>query len=161
MADSFSCPHCEADVPRGATVCPACGSDKETGWSDAAAYQDLFPFLFVDSEQKRPSAWPVVQRVVSVGLVIALGGFLLLRLPGGIYLLLFLLIFGGVYLWWRERRAPRQHSLAMLRDDLLRKARGDEALVERWIAYERKRRPSATLGEWMRSASERWERDNR
>lgn len=32
----FTCPHCGADVPVGARVCRACGSDEETGWSDEA-----------------------------------------------------------------------------------------------------------------------------
>ena len=30
------CPECGAAVPEGARACPACGSDAETGWSDAA-----------------------------------------------------------------------------------------------------------------------------
>ena len=28
------CPHCGAEVPPDAKVCPACGSDEQTGWSD-------------------------------------------------------------------------------------------------------------------------------
>jgi hypothetical protein len=34
--DTFVCPHCGADVPVGARVCRACGSDEETGWSEDA-----------------------------------------------------------------------------------------------------------------------------
>ncbi len=30
------CPHCGAEVPPEAKVCPACGSDEQTGWSDDA-----------------------------------------------------------------------------------------------------------------------------
>ena len=33
---SFSCPHCDADVPARALACPECGSDAESGWSDDA-----------------------------------------------------------------------------------------------------------------------------
>lgn len=28
------CPVCGEEVPEGATVCPECGADHETGWSD-------------------------------------------------------------------------------------------------------------------------------
>lgn len=36
-----SCPNCGADLPREARVCPECGSDDETGWSEAAASSHL------------------------------------------------------------------------------------------------------------------------
>jgi uncharacterized membrane protein YeaQ/YmgE (transglycosylase-associated protein family) len=42
---------------------------------------------------------------------------------------------------------------------LLGKARGDEALVERLIAYEQKRNPRGTRTEWVSDALDRWERD--
>ncbi len=31
-----NCPNCGADLPRKAKVCPECGSDEKTGWSDEA-----------------------------------------------------------------------------------------------------------------------------
>ncbi len=34
--DWFTCPHCGAEVPRGARACPECGSDETTGWSEDA-----------------------------------------------------------------------------------------------------------------------------
>jgi hypothetical protein len=34
--DSFTCPHCGADVPVGSPACRECGSDAETGWSEDA-----------------------------------------------------------------------------------------------------------------------------
>lgn len=36
-----NCPNCGADLPRNAKVCPECGSDEKTGWSDEAAAQGL------------------------------------------------------------------------------------------------------------------------
>ena len=30
------CPNCGAELPHGARVCPECGSDEQTGWSEAA-----------------------------------------------------------------------------------------------------------------------------
>jgi uncharacterized membrane protein YvbJ len=35
------CPHCGAEVPEQAKVCPECGSDAETGWSEKAKYDTL------------------------------------------------------------------------------------------------------------------------
>jgi hypothetical protein len=32
----FTCPHCGADVRRGAAACPECGSDEATGWAEDA-----------------------------------------------------------------------------------------------------------------------------
>lgn len=31
-----TCPNCGAELPRNAKVCPACGSDEQTGWSEEA-----------------------------------------------------------------------------------------------------------------------------
>lgn len=35
------CPNCGARVPRNAKACPECGSDEETGWSEAAETEGL------------------------------------------------------------------------------------------------------------------------
>ena len=35
------CPNCGAEVPPDAKACPECGSDEQTGWSEAARYDDL------------------------------------------------------------------------------------------------------------------------
>ncbi len=35
------CPHCGAEVPRGAKACPECGSDEATGWSEDARTDGL------------------------------------------------------------------------------------------------------------------------
>jgi hypothetical protein len=35
------CPNCGAAVPPNAKACPDCGSDEQTGWSEAAAAADL------------------------------------------------------------------------------------------------------------------------
>ena len=32
----MTCPHCGAEVPPKARVCPECGSDAQTGWSQQA-----------------------------------------------------------------------------------------------------------------------------
>jgi RNA polymerase subunit RPABC4/transcription elongation factor Spt4 len=35
------CPNCGAEVPPDAKACPECGSDEQTGWSEAAAASSL------------------------------------------------------------------------------------------------------------------------
>jgi hypothetical protein len=35
------CPHCGAELPPRARVCPECGSCEETGWSETACAQGL------------------------------------------------------------------------------------------------------------------------
>ncbi len=35
------CPNCGAELPAAARVCPECGSDENTGWSEAATEQSL------------------------------------------------------------------------------------------------------------------------
>jgi len=39
MKTPETCPNCDADVPRGALACPACGADERTGWNDRADSQ--------------------------------------------------------------------------------------------------------------------------
>ena len=41
MEPPETCPQCGAEVPRTARACPECGSDKQTGWSEAAQAQRL------------------------------------------------------------------------------------------------------------------------
>lgn len=36
-----NCPNCGADLPRNAKVCPECGSDEKTGWSEEACVGGL------------------------------------------------------------------------------------------------------------------------
>ena len=36
-----TCPHCGAEVPRGASACPECGADEQAGWSERATSQRL------------------------------------------------------------------------------------------------------------------------
>ena len=36
--DEFICPNCGAEVSPNAKVCPECGSDEKTGWSDNTVY---------------------------------------------------------------------------------------------------------------------------
>ena len=54
--------------------------------------------------------------------------------------------------------SPRNHNTQY--ESLLKKARGDRALVERLISYEQKRVPTMSREEATRQALDRWRRDN-
>ena len=41
MRPPEECPNCGAAVPRNARACPECGSDENTGWSEATNYDGL------------------------------------------------------------------------------------------------------------------------
>ena len=76
------CPHCGADLPPNARACPECGSDEQTGWSEAAQHDGLgIPdesfnyqdFIKREFEDKSPaSGRPWFWWVIAVLLVAAL-----------------------------------------------------------------------------------------
>ncbi len=49
---------------------------------------------------------------------------------------------------------------SILYNDLLQKVGGDRAALERLIEFERALAPKSTRRQWIKSASQRWERDN-
>lgn len=165
MSEPFVCPHCGADVPAGAAACPVCGSDEETGWSEQAEYAHLFirDDDYEDSSPSPPgSGQPWRRYVVAAVAIITAAALVANSSPWGIYLLPVALAIIA-FLYYRNQVRPNrgdgreQH----LYQELLIRARGDEALVERLVAYERKRNPDAGRGQLLEAALYRWERDNR
>jgi hypothetical protein len=82
------CPNCGAQVPRNAKACPECGSDDQTGWSEAAESGGLnFPeeeFDYDDFVEKEFGGKNPVPHGIKwywwVVAVLALAAFLLLCL---------------------------------------------------------------------------------
>jgi uncharacterized membrane protein YvbJ len=79
-----TCPNCGASVPRNAKACPECGSDEQTGWSDATETEGLdLPdenFDYNDFVKKEFSNSPVPHGIKWywwVVAVILVGAFLL------------------------------------------------------------------------------------
>jgi hypothetical protein len=80
-----TCPNCGADLPPNAVVCPECGSDESTGWSENAASQGLnlpdedFDYdefakrEFGEDEQIKPAGiswlWWIVAALVVIALI--------------------------------------------------------------------------------------------
>ena len=157
----FTCPHCGGQVPSSATACPECGSDKETGWSKAAAYDDL---LLYDNEppadSSRHAAWP--QYLIVIVAALTLSAYLAYALTWGIYLIPIVLAAVGVGIYVtqvlpNQHRSQEKHVFQRL----LQKAHGDRELVARLIEHERRRSPDAGRLKLMQDALYYWERDSR
>ena len=159
MSDYFICPHCGAEVDWRAVVCPECGSDDETGWSEKTAYDGLD---FIDDAPAPTGFSPGMKVLVTAVSLLILSAFIAATSRWGIYLIPFVLL-GVVYAYYRANILPYTASNheKQLYQDLLLKARGDKALVERWIGYEWQRNPEADRTELMADAQQRWYRDNR
>jgi hypothetical protein len=161
MSDYFFCPHCGAVVPANASACPECGSDEETGWSQDAAYGELFAY-YDEAETGVPASKPWTRYLVPALAVLTLSAFLAYWLPWGIYLVpVVFLVVGVAYYATQVLPNTRRSAERQLYRDLLRKTRGDRELAERLIGYERKRRPGADRLQLLQDAIYRWERDNR
>jgi hypothetical protein len=165
MSDYFVCPVCGTDVDVNAVVCPECGSDDETGWSEDTAYDGLH--LYDDDDDEIPPkgsarSRPWIKFLIALIIIITLSAFLATAVPWGIYLVLVILLTAGLAYYFMEIAPNRQSNQEnMLYQTLLTRARGDHALVERWISYERRRDPDADEYRLMEAALYRWERDNR
>jgi hypothetical protein len=158
MSDYFICPHCGAEVANDAVVCPECGSDDETGWSEETAYDGLGLY---DEPVAQGYSLRMKWGVTAVTLLI-LFAFIAAVFRWGIYLIPLVLL-GIGYAYYRANVLPHTTSSRekQLYADLLLKARGDKALVERWIGYEWQRNPGAERLELLEDALQRWYRDNR
>ena len=161
MERYFTCPHCGEQVPSSATACPECGSDKETGWSEAAAYDDL---LLYDNEPPADSAshaaWP--QYLIVIVAALALSAYLAYALPWGIYLIPLVLAAVGVGIYVTQVLPNQRRSQEkQVYQRLLQKARGDRELVARLIEHERRRSPGADRLKLMQDVLYYWERDSR
>jgi len=164
MANTFSCPHCEASVPAGAAACPECGSDHETGWSDHAEYSRLFQTSAYEDVPDRlgeaSRSW--VKPATAFISASILSVFLANAVRWGLYAIPVVFIAASAAYYWTELRPSTTAAIEEnLHEDLLLKARWDVALVERWIEYERTRSPQADRVQLMDDAIQRWERDNR
>ena len=109
VSQDFTCPHCGADVPSDALACPECGSDQETGWSEAAAYDDL---LLYDSDppadSSRHTAWPGY--LIAMAAALTLSAYLATMLAWGVYLIPVVLAVVGGILTLTQALPRRHHS---------------------------------------------------
>jgi hypothetical protein len=164
MTGTFICPICGTEVDLDAVVCPECGSDDETGWSEDTAYDGLY--LYDDEVDSTPGhnseSRPWLNYFIVLIIIITLSAFLAASVPWGIYLIPLIILVAGIAYYFMEI-APKRRSNPerMMYQTLLLRAQGDHGMVERWISYERRRDPEANELQLMQAALYRWQRDNR
>jgi hypothetical protein len=163
MSDFHLCLRCEARFPLEKSVCPECGSDRKTRWLDEAPSR-AEPEGGTGSRGIFTKRWVVPVGVVMLALILFFPQ--LLNIPmGAVPLTPYLIVIavaivaGAIYYFKRTRlKGP----IILERPDymtLLRKTRGDVALAERLIEYERRRNPYASRDEHIHEAIDRLDRD--
>jgi hypothetical protein len=164
MPGTFICPVCGTDVDMDAVVCPECGSDEETGWSEDTVYDGLYLY---DSDEddlgprRHSRSHPWFKYLIPVLIFITLAAFMATAVPWGIYLIPVILLVAGIAYYFMEVAPNLQvNQEKKFYEALLLRANGDHALVERWIAYERRRTPDDDELQLMEAALYRWQRDN-
>ena len=164
MSDYFICPHCGAKVDRDATACPECGSDETTGWSEDTGYDGMWSLVdeAYDAPEQADSGSDIPWTKLIAG-----GLLFIFLLATAAYNAVFgvsaiILTAGAIaYFYYRQQNKPDSNDTYFLYQSLLSRARGDEALVERLVAYERERNPEASPQELLSNALWRWDHDNR
>ncbi|NJK63905.1 MAG: hypothetical protein HC921_15570 [Synechococcaceae cyanobacterium SM2_3_1] len=164
MSDTFRCPNCGANVPVKAKACPECGSDEETGWSEAARYLHLLPDR---GEAVEPSRRQWALKRITSGIAMTLVVILCFTqgiLWGMLSLIVLVLILTVPPLLQKIPQKSRSGSSKLqegLYQSFVEKARGDRALVDRLITYEQRLNPDGTRSQWLTDALDRWDRDRR
>ena len=162
MSKYFTCPNCHADVPLNALACPECGSDRETGWSEAAQYAHLLPdkgeggIDASQSQARQKYSMAAIALVVIVAFLAAQG------LTWALYLIPLIALAGGIAYYATRQSASSGASLdKQLYQQLLARAGGDRKMVDRLIQYEQKRHPDSNRLQLLQNAIYRWDRDRR
>lgn len=162
MSQYFTCPNCGADVPIKAKACPECGSDQETGWSEAAQYTHLLPYRG-DSGLETSRAKLCQKSAMAAIAVLLLVAFLAAQgLPWSFYGIPLVAFVGGVIYWMVRKYAWTQSGMEhQLYQQLLKRTRGDRKLTARLIEYEQQRHPNANRLQLIQNAIYHWDRDCR
>ncbi len=159
MPKYFTCPACGADVPIRAKACPECGSDKETGWSDAAQYAHLLPDRGNEGYDSQISVWR--QYFIPIAAIVGLMGFLMAAGFVWVAILVPLVVAGFRFVpWLMKQRGNTSRGLeSQAYEQLLRRSAGDRSLADRLIEFEQNRTPEATRLQLIQNAIFRWDRD--
>lgn len=149
-------------MPIRARACPECGSDEETGWSEAASYSHLLPQTG-DSETDGSTSKTWQKYSMAVIAIVLIVAFMASQgLIWSFYAIpLFALVCGVVYYATRKYSSSSWGMEKQLYQQLLKRSRGDRKLAERLIEYERQRNSSSNRLQLLQNAIYRWDRDRR
>ncbi len=154
--NSFICPFCHAVVPEGALACPECGSDEQTGWSD-----DVYG---VRSDAVKDDSKPVIRWIRIAFSILVAASVIMVLLNARMAIKLFPFLLAAILLLiiiWGFYGRVRNRIGTDLYAKLLFKARGDKALIERLVNYEKQKNPFRTRKQFLKDALERLDKDNR
>jgi RNA polymerase subunit RPABC4/transcription elongation factor Spt4 len=162
MSTHFTCPNCGADVPLKARACPECGSDKETGWSEAAQYIHLLPDRG-DSGIANSKFKTWQKLAIAITAVIVIIAFLLAQgFTWSLYVVPVAALIAGITYFLTRQPSSTDRSLErQLYQQLLSRSGGNRNLAERLMELERQRHPDANRLQLLQNAIYRWDRDRR
>lgn len=159
---TFMCPHCQAMIPADSVVCPECGSDQETGWSEGYN-ADLLPAREEEPGDRPPRRlWRKAARIAGVLLAAAiLAGFITVELPPyGIYAGCAIIAAAVIVLLLsRDRTASALGREGRLERELVKLCGSDEDLADRLVKFEGYRKPGAPRAVLIKNAIDRLLRD--
>jgi hypothetical protein len=162
MEQYFTCPNCGVDVPLKAPACPECGSDEQTGWSEAAKYTHLLPYTGdSEPENKTVQRWQKIGfgaiAVFLIILIVHLSGLDWLVLPLAVMIVFIVLGFLVANLFRRSRWGIERQ----LYQQLVARTQGDRQQVQRLVDYESLLTPEASRLQLLQNAIYHWDRDRR
>lgn len=158
MSQYFRCPNCGADVPLKARACPECGSDEETGWSEAAKYTHLLPYTGdLETDASKSNRQKYLKAAVAVLVVTAL--LSAWGLSWALYVIPIVAIGSAIYYVFRKYSGSSRGMEKQLYQQLLKLSGGNKQLVARLIEYERQRHPGSSKLQLLQNAIYRWQRD--
>ncbi len=161
MSDYFDCPICGEKVSVKAKFCPECGSDEQTGWSEAADYIHLLPDKYdrdVTKESPTLQSWFKQWGILII--LVMITGFVTASI-GSFFAIVALIIIGILYLVTEIYPKTAYAQEKILYRKLLQKTKGNSQLANRLIQLERERTGEASQLELIKDAIARWEKDNK
>jgi hypothetical protein len=158
---TFMCPHCGAVIPEDSPACPECGSDRETGWSEAY-HADWLPAEEEPQERApRRLAKKIAKYAGAVAAVLLVAGFISMQWPPyGFYLGCAVVVASIIaFFILRERPLSAKKREKILEGKLLALCGSDQELIDRLVKFEGYRTPGVSRVKLLQNAIDRLVRD--
>ncbi|UBF23631.1 hypothetical protein K9N68_17800 [Kovacikia minuta CCNUW1] len=152
----------EPMCPCKARACPECGSDRETGWSEAAQYTHLLPDRGdSDMEGSQSKTWK--RYAIAATAIVVIIAFLVTQgFIWSLYVVPVIALIGGIAYFLNRRSSSSDRGMEkQLYRQLLNRAGGDNNLADRLVELERQRNPGSNRLQLLQNAIYRWDRDRR
>lgn len=149
-------------MPLKARACPECGSDEETGWSEAASYSHLLPYTG-DSETNASASKTWQKYSIAAIAIFVITVFLASQGFSWSFYVIPLIALAGSIAYYASRRykSSRWGMEKQLYQQLLKRTRSEKKLAQKLIEYERQLSPGSNQLQLLQNAIYRWDRDRR